>query len=203
MRRLLFLRHGQYDEEDSTKGALTPLGIRQARATARALQAEPLDVIHVSTLLRARQTAAIVAEVFPHLTPRASSLFCEAIPTKLPKRLSHHLEPGQVARDRVRVTKAATKLFRPSRATQTELVVCHGNIIRYLFCLSLGVKPETWIRLHSHHCGLSEIVVFPNGQLRGVRYNDLGHLPHGLRTMSGKVSAGAQRSTARTPGRPT
>ena len=139
-------------------------------------------------MLRAKQTAAIIGEVFPHLTPRASSLLCEAIPTKLPRRLAHHAEPGQIAQDRVRVAKAAKRLFRPSKTTRTELVVCHGNIIRYLFCLSLGVKPETWIRLHTHHCGLTEIVVLPNGQLRGVRYNDLGHLPHALRTMSGKVS---------------
>jgi len=191
MRRLLFLRHGQYDEDDT--GELTPLGMKQARITARALAAEPLDVIHTSTLLRARQTAAIIAEVFPHLTPRASSLLCEAIPTKLPKRLAHHVEPGRVAKDRVRVAKAAKRLFRPARSGRTELVVCHGNIIRYLFCVSLGVKPETWIRLHTHHCGLTEIVVLPSGQLRGVRYNDLGHLPHALRTMSGKASPAAQR----------
>ena len=187
MRRLLFLRHGQYDEDGS--GALTPLGMRQARVTARALLAEDLDLIHVSTLLRARQTAAIVVEVFPHLAPRASSLLCEAIPTKLPKRLAHLVDSGRVAKDRARVARAAKRLFKPSKHPRTELVVCHGNIIRYLFCLSLGVKPEAWIRLHTHHCGLTEIVVLPNGQLRGVRYNDLGHLPHGLRTMSGKASA--------------
>ena len=186
MRRLLFLRHGQYDEEDS--GELTALGIKQARITARALAAEPLTIIHVSTLLRARQTAAIIGEAFPHLTPRASALLCEAIPTKLPKHLALPLEPGRVAKDRARVAKAAKRLFRPARAMRTELVVCHGNIIRYFFCIALGAKPETWIRLHTHHCGLTEIVVLPSGQLRGVRYNDLGHLPRGLRTMSGKAS---------------
>lgn len=187
MRRLIFLRHGQYDEEDT--GALTKLGRKQALVTSRALVIEPLDAIHVSTLLRAKQTAAIVGEAFPHLTLRASSLLCEAIPTKLPKRLAPHVEPGQVAQDRIRVTKAAKRLFRPAKTARTELVVCHGNIIRYLFCLALGVKPETWIRLHTHHCGLTEIAVLPNGQLRGVRYNDLGHLPHAMRTMSGKATS--------------
>ena len=187
MRRLLFLRHGQYDEEDT--GALTLLGRRQARITARALAHEPVDLIRVSTLLRARETAAIIAEAFPHLTPRASPLLREAIPTKLPKRFGQPMDPGQVGRDRARVTKAAKSLFQPVKTARSELIVCHGNIIRYLFCISLGVKPEAWIRLHTHHCGLTEIVVLPNGQLRGVRYNDLGHLPHGLRTMSGKATS--------------
>src|SRR4051812_32365643 len=101
MRRLLFLRHGEYDEADT--GALTALGIRQARTTAKALVTEPLAIIHVSTMLRARQTAALVGEAFPHLSPRASSLLCEATPTKLPRHLSHLVEPGQVERDRARV----------------------------------------------------------------------------------------------------
>lgn len=186
-RRLLFLRHGQYDEEGD--GTLTPLGREQAQHSAMALAGEDLAQIRVSTLIRARETAEIVSKHHRKVPVRASALFCEAIPTKLPARLARGIEPARIARDIPRAKKAAAELFRPSRDDRTELVVCHGNIIRYFHCLALGVEPTAWVRLVSHHCGITEIVVLGNGQLRGVRYNDLGHLALPMRTISGAATA--------------
>ncbi len=187
-RRLLFLRHGQYDEEGD--GRLTALGREQAAHSAEALAAERLDQIRVSTLIRARETAEIVARAHRSVSVRPSSLFCEAIPTKLPPRLARGIEAARIARDIPRAKRAAAELFRPSRTDRSELIVCHGNIIRFFHCLALDVDPTAWVRLVSHHCGITEVLVLASGQLRAVRYNDLGHLPPELRTMSGA----AQRS---------
>lgn len=186
-RRLLFLRHGQYDEEGD--GRLTALGREQAAHSAEALAGERLDQIRVSTLIRARETADIVARLHRAVPVRASSLFCEAIPTKLPPRLARGIDAARIARDIPRAKRAAAELFRPSRTDRTDLVVCHGNIIRFFHCLALDVEPTAWVRLVSHHCGITEVLVLPSGQLRAVRYNDLGHLPAALRTMSGVARA--------------
>jgi broad specificity phosphatase PhoE len=67
--RLLLVRHGQTHSnvgralDTSYPGAeLTGLGHQQAARLASGLAGEPIDVVAASTLLRARQTAAPVAE---------------------------------------------------------------------------------------------------------------------------------------------
>jgi broad specificity phosphatase PhoE len=74
--RLLLLRHGQTHanvtgELDTADPGLelTELGHTQARAAARALAHERLDVIHVSSRVRTHQTARPVAEA-RSLTPQ-------------------------------------------------------------------------------------------------------------------------------------
>lgn len=182
-RRLLFLRHGQYDEQGD--GRLTSIGRRQAHLSALAFEGEPVARIRVSTLVRAKETAEIVASKHPSAKVRPSALFCEAIPTKLPPRLARGIPARYLVEDVPRAQRAAEELFRPAAKDTTELVVCHGNLIRYFHCLALGVDPKAWVRLLTHHCGITEALVLSNGQLRAVRYNDLGHLPTELRTMSG------------------
>ncbi|CAN5549048.1 hypothetical protein BH09MYX1_BH09MYX1_64520 [soil metagenome] len=189
-RRLLLLRHGQYDEDGD--GRLTAIGREQGGYAAAELAREPIDRIRVSTLIRARETAEIAAKRHKDVPLRAYAVLCEAIPTKLPPHLARGIDPAQIARDIPRAKRAAAELFRPTKTDRTELVVCHGNIIRYFHCLALGVEPEAWVRLISHHCGISEIIVQASGQLRAVRYNDLGHLPRALRTMSNAATMAKQ-----------
>ncbi|MBI5405181.1 MAG: histidine phosphatase family protein [Candidatus Kerfeldbacteria bacterium] len=69
MSHLLFVRHGQ-DEDNANRilngrrdRPLTTLGQRQAAMTARRLAILRPDVVYVSPLQRARQTAAIISEL--------------------------------------------------------------------------------------------------------------------------------------------
>jgi broad specificity phosphatase PhoE len=65
---LFLIRHGQSLvnltdwEHGNTDEGLTDLGQRQAKAVARRLADEQADVLYASTMLRARETAAVVAE---------------------------------------------------------------------------------------------------------------------------------------------
>lgn len=64
---VFFVRHGQAHR--FTHGAdagLTDLGVRQAQATARFLQAQPIDAIYTSPTLRSAETAAIIAHALGH-----------------------------------------------------------------------------------------------------------------------------------------
>lgn len=184
MRRLIFVRHGQYDEVIT--GALTPLGRKQAAHTATALRKLEVSAIWSSTLLRAQETATIVAKKQPRARLKRSKLLCEVVPTTLPKRLARRflIDVRNVTRDRERADRAYDALFRPARTERTEIVVCHGNLIRYLVCRALGIAPKLWMRLDSTHCGLTEFRVLPRGVVRVVRYNDVGHIPAALRTES-------------------
>ncbi len=176
------MRHGQYEE--LTTGALTPLGRKQARKTADALRRLSVNVVWTSTLLRAKQTASIVAAKQPRARVRRTSLLCEVIPTKLPPnvKLRIPIDAAHVKGDRARADKAFETLFRIARSERTEIVVCHGNLIRYLVCRALGIQPKLWMRLDSTHCGLTEFRVLSHGAVRVVRYNDVGHIPLAMRT---------------------
>jgi broad specificity phosphatase PhoE len=70
MSTLLFLvRHGEstWNAQGRVQGQadppLSPWGVRQAEALARALQPRPLAAVYSSPLLRARQTAAMIGDV--------------------------------------------------------------------------------------------------------------------------------------------
>ena len=182
IRRVVLIRHGQYDEHDT--GSLTALGRKQAAHTGHAFVGARVDSMLASTLIRAKETAAIVRESIPHVKLSHSALLCECVPTPLPASLRLGLDPAQIRVDRERADKAWDKVFRPTKASRTDLVVCHGNIIRYFVCRALGVPVKSWVKMQSLHCGISEVSVLPNGETRLASYNDTGHLPRELRTMS-------------------
>jgi serine/threonine-protein phosphatase PGAM5 len=193
MRRLIFMRHGQYDELSSarTGGPLTPLGRRQAKKTAAALRRLEVAAIWCSTLARAKETASFVAAKQPHARLKRTKLLCEVIPTKLPPhiKLRIPIDATHIKDDKTRADRAYDTLFKATKRSRTEIVVCHGNLIRYLVCRALGIAPKLWMRLDSTHCGLTEFRVLPKGIVRVVRYNDVGHLPQAFRTEGGEKRA--------------
>lgn len=175
-RTLLLLRHGQQETEGI--GSLTPLGREQARATARYLEQVPFAAIWSSTLPRARETAGIVAE---HLGAqvRTSRLLREGLYTKVP---GYNVPASERREDRVRAEAAYARFFRTSRTERIELLVCHGNLIRYLLCRALRAPAARWLRITTNHCGLTRIVIRDTGAVRVVSYNETAHLPPPLVT---------------------
>jgi serine/threonine-protein phosphatase PGAM5 len=180
-RHILLIRHGQYDEEHD--GGLTDLGREQAHRVGAALRGVTPRTIFVSTLRRARETAAIVSAHFPDVPVRKMRLLCEAVPTTIP-RLPGFASAARIRADRTRADAAFAKLFRPARASCSDVVVAHGNIIRFFVCKALGIPPITWVKLGSVHCGVTEVLVEPSGYMRLRSFNDTGHLPRRMRTMS-------------------
>src|SRR6187551_2701257 len=82
MRKLILVRHGQYDQ---LTGRLTALGRRQAEATVRALREYELDAIRCSTMIRAQETATILKKgLRSRLQLERSRLLCEGVPTPVP-----------------------------------------------------------------------------------------------------------------------
>ena len=174
-RTLILLRHGQY-EPDS--GSLTPLGREQARVAAKYLRDFHFDAIWASTLTRARETADIVTD---HVggRVRTTRILKEGMYTKI----EGYLVPASERReDRARADAAYVKFFRKSRTDRTELLVCHGNLIRYLVCRALKAPINKWMRMNTHHCGLTRIVIRDTGAVRVVSYNETAHLPRKLVT---------------------
>ncbi len=171
-RTLIFLRHGQYDAENG--GLLTPLGREQARLTGRYLEHYNFDVVWSSTLPRAKETADIVVEHLGGMRVRHTGLLREGLYTKVE---GYNVPASERREDCARADAAYAKIIRPSRAERKELVVCHGNLIRYLMCRALHTPVAKWLRMTTSHCGLTRMVVRDTGAVRVVSYNETSHLP--------------------------
>lgn len=192
MRRLVLVRHGQYDERDEGTKDLTALGKKQAQRVARALANERIDAVYSSTMLRARTTAAIVAES-RKLLVASTPLLCECIPTKV----GFYVPPSIIKEGREQADRAFIRFFKRSRAPRTEVVVCHGNIIRYFVAKAMGMDPLRWRNMAIYHASITDIRIHSDGRALLFSYNDVAHLPSKLRTMSAKAPKQTRASVER------
>jgi serine/threonine-protein phosphatase PGAM5 len=186
-RTLILVRHGQYNAERG--GVLTDLGRQQARKTAewlaQHLDGQRIDALWSSTLPRAKETAAIVAGGLPASAftgkpgARAVGVLREGMYTKVK---GYETTASERLEDRARADAAYARFFRSTRSDRLEIVVCHGNLIRYLVCRAIDVPVGRWTRLNSHHCAVTRVLVRDTGAIRVVSYNETAHLPPQLVT---------------------
>jgi serine/threonine-protein phosphatase PGAM5 len=179
-RTLLLARHGKYARGPHGE-ALTPLGKKQAAALGRHLTGARVDAIWSSTMPRAVETAAIVRDrAFPRKKVRRCSDLCECLPGLAPALRERLDISSATARDgRRHAERAYRRFFRRARSrSTTELLVCHGNLIRYLVVRAIGVRDTTvWTRLAVHNGSLSAVDIDARGQARLVFYNGRDFMP--------------------------
>lgn len=194
-RTLYIIRHGQYDTTVKSRdgGALTDLGREQAAHVAKAFQRIKVDAIHASTMTRADETARIIAEKLG-ATYHNHDTIREAIPSIPPRIAAEILQLMEDApnfthdtihQDKKRVDAAFEQFFAPPAsggASTNELLVCHGNILRYFTCRALDVNIDTWAKFNINHCGVTIITVDEQGRCRLVTHNATGHLPMDMLT---------------------
>jgi serine/threonine-protein phosphatase PGAM5 len=175
-RFVVLVRHGQYETENG--GALTPLGREQARVTAQFLRKATPDVIWSSTLVRAKETADILASRVGSKVQR-SGLLREGMYSKVE---GYETPASERREDKERAERAYRTIFRVSRTDRTEIVVCHGNLIRFFVCRSLHAPVGKWLRMTTNHCGITRILIRDTGAVRVMSYNETAHLPTKLVT---------------------
>eukprot|EP00549_Striatella_unipunctata_P009754 CAMPEP_0118688216 /NCGR_PEP_ID=MMETSP0800-20121206/8799_1 /TAXON_ID=210618 ORGANISM="Striatella unipunctata, Strain CCMP2910" /NCGR_SAMPLE_ID=MMETSP0800 /ASSEMBLY_ACC=CAM_ASM_000638 /LENGTH=249 /DNA_ID=CAMNT_0006585455 /DNA_START=12 /DNA_END=758 /DNA_ORIENTATION=+ len=171
-RHIVLIRHAQYDEthEEDEKRKLTPLGIKQAELTGKRLAEMfkgagdkdgagafpgcPIKVIRVSGMRRAKETAEVIAKYLPGVVqaepdPRLN----EGTPAQIiPVR--HDIDAVSLMDEsHDRIEEAFQEYFRRAIPGEEindgdehvfDIIVCHGNVIRYFFCRALQLPPEAW-----------------------------------------------------------
>lgn len=182
--RILITRHGQTvtNREGRFCGhfetALTPLGVRQARALGARLSATVIDAVYTSDLGRAIETGALLLEgrsVRPRLDPdlrelhygewegRKGGEVAKAYPEQY--RLMRAEDPawrppgGETIGEVRERTFAAFKRIARAHQHQTVLVVTHGTAINCMIAEALGVAPSHTFRFQVANCGLSEVTM--------------------------------------------
>lgn len=174
-RVLVFLRHGQYEADPKVRGGrLTELGREQVRLAAQRLSEWPIDSMYASDLGRARESAQLVSAELGGCRVQTQRVLREMLPTSYP---GMHVGLEQRRRGKQQLEAILAKSFRPSRRARTELYVCHGNLIRALVCLALGVRLTAWRKMRCSNAGLTSFAIFAGGDVRVLGYDDVGHLP--------------------------
>jgi serine/threonine-protein phosphatase PGAM5 len=211
-RHIILVRHGQYDEtfKEDEKRILTPLGRKQAHLTGERLKemiggiddkfkAIPVGVVRVSNMARAKETASIISSHLPSYIERSDpdELLNEGIPAQIiPSRPELDIDED-LAKNGPRIEEAFQKYFYRSTDENSvqnhvnkhdkhefEIVVCHGNVIRYFFCRALQLPPEAWLRLSTYNCSLTYLMIKPSGNVSCRMLGDIGHLGYGHSTFS-------------------
>jgi serine/threonine-protein phosphatase PGAM5 len=192
IRFVYLVRHGMYDRDDNaddrTANGLDPLGHEQAKLLGARLHALPLQfaLLVSSDLTRARETAEDMGAILGS-TPLQDSLLEECSPASDGSNLMKDHAADEVAACDSRLETVWKKYFQPSPKTdEYDLLVCHGNVIRWLVCRATGMDLKNWTRMDIANCSLTVISVRADGTARLVMYSDVGNIPVEKQTWLGR-----------------
>ena len=192
---LIIVRHALPESDKRDHGPadppLSPLGLRQAEATADLLATESVDHVVTSTMQRAIQTGRPLADRLG-LTPerleglkesdyRRSSYTPveemdadhEVIREFLDDPLSMFADGYEAFRDRI--TAALDAVVAGNRG-RTVAVFCHAMVVGVYLQTLLGLNDP--FAVMADYCGITRVAASSSG-IRSVRsFNETGHLRH-------------------------
>ena len=188
---LYLVRHGEQQDAEHglPDGPLSARGKRQAHLIAERLGGIPFTAMYHSPLKRAAETAAIMAERMPALTPEPSSLLFDCIPSgptpDMPKAFDSFfgaVTPAEIEAGRAQMDDAVSEFLTPALADRHDLLVTHNFVIGWFVRQVFDAPEWRWLGLNQAHCGLTIIRVRSAKPPVLVVHNDLAHLPVELRT---------------------
>ena len=181
---LYLIRHGAYvadrNADPQLGPGLTALGIAQARLIAARLNGAGVkfDSMTSSPMQRARDTAAVMHETLATLPVAQSPLLRECMP---PVFESVEAEAAERAACAKQLDQAFAEFFAPARnANRNDILVAHGNVIRYLVMKALKVDTRAWLGMSVPHASLTVIQVYADGSTKVLAVGDSGHIPSPL-----------------------
>jgi serine/threonine-protein phosphatase PGAM5 len=192
VRTIVLIRHGEYEHDpdcDEDVGCgLVALGRQQARLAADRLKAMPVTFtsIQASAMTRARQTGEIIASRFPELELTIHRDIRECTPRTRREDIMADLQPGEAAECEANLAAAWDRIFVPAQGqNEYDIVVCHGNVIRWFVTRVLEVDPLAWLQMSIANCSLTVVQVRADGSKKLIAFADSGHLPYSMTTYPG------------------
>jgi len=158
--------------------------------------------VHSSTMTRAVETADLIAAHLPGVKRSSDAGLSEGVPCHAIPGCVHH--SAAVYRDGARIEAAFRRYFkralpydetdddddddefatadafeRPKPGDPTDeydVIVCHANVIRFLYLRALQLPPEAWLRLCTMNCSITYITISPSGHVAARLCGEVGHL---------------------------
>jgi len=189
-RTIYLVRHGYYDwdndDDPDTGKALVALGRQQARLIAARLDALPINFTSLqgSAMTRARQTAEIMAPHFPELELQILRDIRECTMTTRRQDIMDELDPGEAAECEAQLEEAWQRLSVPAtgKTDEHDIVVCHGNVIRWFVTRALEVDQTAWLAMSVSNASLTTIQIRADGSFKILGVGDSGHIPYRMNT---------------------
>lgn len=192
VRYVYLIRHGMYDRDDRADdrvgNGLNALGREQALLIGARLASLPVRMTSLvsSDYTRARETASLIGRALG-MTPALDSLLHECTPSSVRPDSAGPGEREEAGACEANLAAAWARYVRPVAARdQHDVLVCHGNVIRWLVSRSLGMDPRRWKSMDIANGSLTVIAVSADGSTRLVLFSDVGHLPVPKQTWSGR-----------------
>ena len=186
-RTLVLVRHGWYEPDPAADAKLgphlAPIGVAQAHLVGARLRGVPFDALRVSPVQRARDTAAVMSLDFPGRHFEVVDDLAECTPPTRRQDIMEREDPADLAACKAQLDRLFSRFFTPAEGSErNELMVCHGNVIRYLVTRALGVDTQGWLEMSVHNASITTIRVEADGRFKVIGVGDAGHLPHTLLT---------------------
>jgi serine/threonine-protein phosphatase PGAM5 len=183
-RMIVLVRHGNYlpdPQADERLGPhLSPLGSAQARLVGARLAGMPggFDRLYASPVQRARDTAAIIGESFPGRRFEIVDDLAECTPHTWRSDVTSDKKPEDMAACAAQLDRVFARFFHPAQGQpEADLLVCHGNVIRYLVTRALGVDTDAWLGMSIGHASITRVLVKADGRISVISVGDVGHIP--------------------------
>lgn len=192
-RHIILVRHAQPVKNENDAAELSPQGWKQAELTGQRLLTlfGKIDRVYHSGAREASATAAAIKRCFgdENCPITESALLAEGLPV-LPSPLPVAL--GEVSDDELMLDASRAEgafralMWRPTGArpqrVTVDVVVSHGNLVRYLVCRGLQLPEVAWSRLAAHHCTITWLDIDDGGVVSLREFGSVGHLPPELIT---------------------
>jgi len=193
IRTIYLIRHGDYapqnDSLPDSENILTPLGIAQACLVSTRLKSMNIifNSLTSSTMTRAKQTALLINNDFPELKLQQSNLIMECTPPSWRKDVMAGVDTSEKEECVENLEQAFQKYFIPSPddKNRNDIIVCHGNVIRYFVTKVLKVDTMAWLQMSISNCSLTIIRILHDGTMKLDAFSDYGHIPENMRTFTG------------------
>ncbi len=189
---IYLVRHGTYDRDtvitdDRIGSGLNALGHEQAKLLGERLAKLPVKIHRLvsSDFTRARQTADDAGAILG-MTPERDSLLSECTPTADRADYMANHTTADIAECDADRQAAWIKYVTPTPDADThDVLVCHGNVIRWMVAKALGMDTKGWTRFDIANCSITVIAVRPDGTTRLVMYSSVDYMPLAKQTWAG------------------
>jgi len=154
------------------------------------LRSLKIDSITSSTMARAIETSELIKEksLFKGSISQ-TDLLRECLPSIPPKwKKILKVTKATLLANRDTLEKAHRKFFKKPTGKKDEhhLLVCHGNVIRYLIVKALAKNTHLWASMYINHGSISVIRISKDGSASLLLYNNVEFMPARLKTDSGQ-----------------
>ncbi|WP_433676830.1 histidine phosphatase family protein [Microbacterium gorillae] len=188
---IYMVRHGEQQDAEYglDDGPLSARGRRQAELIAERLSGVPFDAVSHSPLVRAAETARVIADRMPAIDPQPNALLFDCVPTGMTEDTPASYESffgsitdAETEAGHAQMSDAVGEFLVRKPGDVHELLITHNFVIAWFVREVLGAPEWRWMTLNQANCGLTVLAQKPGRPWTLVSHNDLAHLPFELRT---------------------